>query len=343
MSEAYDVIVVGGGPAGTACAKVLVGEGLKTLVLERKRLPRNKCCSGILFSNGKELVEEIFGEIPERCLAGTVTDTLAFIDENRQAVPYPFGLDKPVPKRPMQQVWRKEFDYWLIEKSGAEVMDGLACNSITEERGKVKIGTTNGSVLKCDYVVGADGGDSRVRRILFPELEERIKCQWAYQVYYTIWDIELDMAYYYAFMLPSLQGFHGGLGMKENVLCLCVHGGKGKKPMKAMEEFRVYLQEHAGLSVGVPIRKEATRFNPMAAKGITVLGSGNILLAGEAGGLTNLNVEGITPAIRSGAIAGKAIMMANASCVDAEEIYVGEVRNVVNDCLMSWNVEGKEV
>jgi choline dehydrogenase-like flavoprotein len=94
MSKVYDAIVVGGGPAGTAFAKVLVGEGLKTLILEKKRLPRHKCCSGILFSNSKELSEGIFGKIPQACLGGTIAGSLAFLDNCTPAVPYQFGLEK---------------------------------------------------------------------------------------------------------------------------------------------------------------------------------------------------------------------------------------------------------
>ena len=43
-----DVIVVGAGPAGSAAAKRCAEYGLDTLILEKRRLPRDKVCSGMI-------------------------------------------------------------------------------------------------------------------------------------------------------------------------------------------------------------------------------------------------------------------------------------------------------
>src|SRR5665213_608449 len=42
----YDAIIVGGGPAGSTCASVLVKSGIKTLLLDRGNFPRVKLCAG---------------------------------------------------------------------------------------------------------------------------------------------------------------------------------------------------------------------------------------------------------------------------------------------------------
>jgi menaquinone-9 beta-reductase len=44
----YDAIVVGGGPAGSTCASVLLGSGVHTLLLDRANFPRVKLCAGWL-------------------------------------------------------------------------------------------------------------------------------------------------------------------------------------------------------------------------------------------------------------------------------------------------------
>ena len=42
----YDVIVVGGGPAGSVLAYELAQRGLEVLILEKATLPRYKACGG---------------------------------------------------------------------------------------------------------------------------------------------------------------------------------------------------------------------------------------------------------------------------------------------------------
>src|SRR5438067_7908265 len=42
--ETFDVAIVGGGPAGSTCAAFCAAAGLRTLVLEREKFPREKVC-----------------------------------------------------------------------------------------------------------------------------------------------------------------------------------------------------------------------------------------------------------------------------------------------------------
>src|SRR5690606_26023348 len=44
--ERCDVLVVGGGPGGSSCARALVRAGLDVVVLDRRRFPRDKVCAG---------------------------------------------------------------------------------------------------------------------------------------------------------------------------------------------------------------------------------------------------------------------------------------------------------
>ena len=44
--ERCDVLIVGGGPGGSSCARGLRGSGLDVVVLDRERFPRDKVCAG---------------------------------------------------------------------------------------------------------------------------------------------------------------------------------------------------------------------------------------------------------------------------------------------------------
>ena len=63
-----DVVIVGGSLSAAAAAKRLVDAGLETVVLERKKLPRHKICSGILAPRGHRLLLENFGPLPPEIL-----------------------------------------------------------------------------------------------------------------------------------------------------------------------------------------------------------------------------------------------------------------------------------
>ena len=39
-NKSYDVIIIGGGPAGATAGTILANAGLKTLILERTKFPR---------------------------------------------------------------------------------------------------------------------------------------------------------------------------------------------------------------------------------------------------------------------------------------------------------------
>lgn len=66
MSEKFDVIVVGAGPAGTACAYKCAKEGLNVLLIERGEYPGSKnVMGGVLYRKQlEEIIPEFWKEAP---------------------------------------------------------------------------------------------------------------------------------------------------------------------------------------------------------------------------------------------------------------------------------------
>ncbi|HJM98549.1 MAG TPA: FAD-dependent oxidoreductase, partial [Acidimicrobiales bacterium] len=62
-----DVIVIGGGPAGSASAIDLAKNGLRVTLLDKSEFPRDKCCGDGLTAEALRILEEI----------GLVTDTIS--------------------------------------------------------------------------------------------------------------------------------------------------------------------------------------------------------------------------------------------------------------------------
>jgi flavin-dependent dehydrogenase len=68
MTDSFDLIVVGGGPAGTSAAITAARDGWKVLLLERDRFPRHKVCGEFVSAESLELLGWLLGETSEKLL-----------------------------------------------------------------------------------------------------------------------------------------------------------------------------------------------------------------------------------------------------------------------------------
>ena len=152
-----DVIVIGGGPAGTTTATLLARQGLSVTLLERERFPRFQIGESLLPYNN-----DLFSRLG-------VTDDLAggdyhpkygaFFVTGDGSVSYRFRFDQRLrdPYRRSFQVRRSEFDHLLLrnaEKQGVEVLQETPVTSVDlSDPAKAVV---NGK-LEARFVVDASG------------------------------------------------------------------------------------------------------------------------------------------------------------------------------------------
>jgi flavin-dependent dehydrogenase len=336
MSPDFDCVVIGGGPAGAACARKLVAEGLTTLVLERRRIPRPKACSGILVDGAVDAVRQQFGELPRAVFA---------TPDHFQGWAWYFprgGRLELRGVRPPPSVWRSRFDAWLLERSGAQVRDGCRYLGHREVEDGLECelgeGTRTGR-LRCRYLVGADGGRSTVLARLDPGFHARQRWLAAFQVYV---EGRCDLApdFFHQFFDPTLGAFNPCVGVKDGLLLIHSSAFVGSKPgpREFWERFVRYLEAHHGLVVRRTVRSEGVFFNLMAPANRFFLGRGRVLLAGEAAGFLHGFAEGLSCALRSGELAGAAIAEharapERSLCAIYRERADGELRRVLD----SWS------
>ncbi|NYT11628.1 MAG: NAD(P)/FAD-dependent oxidoreductase [Methanomassiliicoccales archaeon] len=156
----YDVIVSGAGPAGSAAALGTARAGLQTLLLEKNRLPRRKCCAGGVLGRA---LDRVGLEIPDEIIEREINGFTVVKDDFRLGVSFD--------KLAGITVNRSAFDAFLSRSAcnaGAELIDDTQVVKVKESSSFVEVITPDGS-HRCRAFVIAEGAASRsARQVLGP-------------------------------------------------------------------------------------------------------------------------------------------------------------------------------
>ncbi len=164
--ETFDVVIVGGGPAGATAARELAGRGRSVLLLDRGG--RIKPCGGAI---PPRLIEDF--EIPDALLVARVTSA-------RMVAPSSRAVDMPIGDGFVGMVDRDVFDEWLRERAahmGAVRRCGTFESLERDRSGRPIVhyrprpAAQKGATVsvRARVVIGADGANSTVARLALPE------------------------------------------------------------------------------------------------------------------------------------------------------------------------------
>ncbi|MDX2501622.1 MAG: NAD(P)/FAD-dependent oxidoreductase [Deltaproteobacteria bacterium] len=330
----YDVIVVGGGPGGSVAAKKCAQSGLKTLLLERKKLPRDKVCSGMVMGPwANDIIQQEFGTIPKEIL----TDP-PLLSGHMMHVP---GT-QPQPilcKTPL--AWRKDLDFWMIQmarKDGVEIWDGARVIEVNQKAGACSVTMIQGKTqqeLKSRFVIGADGGASAVRKSLFPLLKVQYSVPLR-ECYDGSLDLEKD---YFHWFFPKCRA-RPRFGLNHKGDCFLIEGS-GIKELR--NEINQILAKYGFNTRSKAIWKDGClipRLHEALITGSFSPAKGNILLIGDAAGLLfPITFEGIGTALKSGILAADSVARSANGGREAAGTYLEELKSILQPLrnLHAWN------
>src|SRR3989442_8453630 len=173
VTDRWDVVVVGAGPAGATTALLLARAGASVLLFDRARFPRDKACSEYLSPATTEILERLGGGVVD-AVEGSAHAKLygmkvvapggAAMCGRFQGGPRPYSFALP----------RTAFDTILVAaaaRAGAHVSEATTVENLVWESGAVAgvvARSCNGHRVTCHarIVVGADGLRSVVARRL---------------------------------------------------------------------------------------------------------------------------------------------------------------------------------
>ncbi len=157
MRKEYDVIISGAGPSGSLLGFLLASNNVKTLIIEKKKFPRQKICAGGIQHRVLDLIPFRVDDLFERKISSIRFSKKckdSFIKENHEPIMYTV-------KRPV-------FDNLLAKKaqeSGCDIVFDDKIKSMEMSKGSVKVKTAF-SDYDSKILVGADGANGHVHKFL---------------------------------------------------------------------------------------------------------------------------------------------------------------------------------
>lgn len=296
-----DVLIVGGGPAGSSCARMLVQAGLDVVIVDRAVFPRDKVCAGWITPavlRDLEIERDDYGS--GRTLQPITAFRLGVIGRER-SVSVEYGREVSFAIR------RREFDDYLLRRSGARLVTGETVTNLRRDGSQWFVNDR----FAAPMLVGAGGHFCPVSRMLngtrpgvpivvaqeveLPLDEARCRTAGRSPEIYFCQDLRG-----YGWCIRKGPYVNVGLGRFDR---RSVHG--------AVDRFVGFLRTSQRLTADTASWKWRGHAYEVAGGTRRIAAGDGVLLVGDAAGLADaISGEGIRPAVESGIRTAAAILSA---------------------------------
>ena len=296
MEDTFDLIVVGGGPAGSVCAAVAAATGARVLVVERAIFPRDKVCGDCLNPECWKVFDRLGLTAAVRNLPHAKIERVSFVSRGGRELA--FAMESS--DRGEIAVRRRYLDDLLLRhaiSSGAAVEQGAALVGVSREATGWQVTFQCGSATRqagARFLVAADGRNSSVAR--FAGL--RARRGWARDRVGLQTHVPLPPSLEATVQMRSLEGGYGGLApVGEGMLNVSLAGRPGQ-----IDSLKAWAEREFGAI------DEWRTIAPLARQALNPAPGDGLFLVGDAARVVEpFTGEGTYYAMRSGELAAGAI------------------------------------
>ena len=312
--EHYDVVIIGGGPAGSSAARVTADGGYSTLIVERKPKVGIPVLCGEFLPTETELQDILpnSNRIERVC---NVPKSMVLNRCRRIVLVSPSGHEYELPMR-ARVIDRMAFDQYLADRAVNAGADLLSRTRFEERVGKNQVRLVSGNkskIVKYATLVGADGALSKVARNV-PGLSQQEQNSLSTSIQYTIEKkgFPSDRIYMffgnmapggYAWVIPrGTMEANVGLGLRP------AYADSGKSLRTYLHSFmHTSLIETIGIR-GFRVKRRISAYIPVRGPVRNTVTTDALLVGDAASHVMPTNGGGIPTALIGGDIAGEAII-----------------------------------
>jgi geranylgeranyl reductase family protein len=300
--DSCDVLIVGGGPGGSSCARRLRQAGADVVVIDKAAFPRDKVCAGWITP---QAVDDLELDLDEYANGRTLQAIRGF---RAGVIGQPRDVTTTYGRIVSYGIRRCEFDHYLLERSGARRLDGEPVTSVRRIDGTWIVNEH----ITADIVVGAGGHFCPIARML--NVEERsgpvVAAQEAeFPIDAATASFAVDGETPELYFSANLNGY-GWCFRKQNYLNVGLGLLDRHACSAATRDFVSYLQARGRVPANASWRWRGHAYLLAEPRARRVLDDGVVLIGDAAGLAYPQSGEGIRPAIESGLMAAAAILTA---------------------------------
>jgi len=295
-----DVLIVGGGPAGSSCARRLRQTGLDVLILDKQEFPRDKVCAGWITPAVAEELQldlEDYGH-------GRVLQPLTGFRTSLMGRP---EVETRYPQAVSYGIRRCEFDHYLLERSGARTRLGETFKTMRRDGSDWVVN----DAIRAPLVIGAGGHFCPVARQLGARPGTAEEAVAAKEIEFALSPEQASACAVQAdtpelFFCEDLKGY-GWVFRKGDYLNIGLGRQDKQRLGRHLEAFVALLKQRGRIPADLPDRFHGHAYLLYGETPRRLLDDG-VLLIGDAAGLAYAQSgEGIRPAIESGLMASQLI------------------------------------